>query len=90
MATYVIELPHTDADCLRALDEMAGKGSKLLPKVHWGCKVGVHNGWAIVDADSESAVRELIGSPFMQSKARITKVETFTEKDIEAFHKMKK
>jgi hypothetical protein len=55
-----------------------------------GLQGSVHNGWAIVDAESESAVRELIGSPFMQSKARITKVETFTEKDIEAFHKMKK
>ena len=39
---------------------------------------------AIVDADSESAARQLIGSLFMQSKARITKVETFTEMDIEA------
>ena len=44
VATYVIELPAYRCDYLRALDEMAGKGSKLLPKIHWGCKVGVHNG----------------------------------------------
>ncbi len=90
MSKYVIELPHTDAECLQAMDEIAGKGSKLLPKVYWGCKAGVHNGWAIVDANTESEVREMIGSPLMQGRARITKVETYTEKDIAAFHKMKK
>ena len=87
MANYVIELPHTDAECLKAMDEIAGKGSKLLPKVHWGCMAGVHNGWAIVDAKNESVARDLIGSSFMKGKARITKVETLTEKDIAAFHK---
>jgi hypothetical protein len=54
MAPYVIELPHTNANCLRALDEMTGKGLSCCPGT-LGLQVGVHNGWAIIDADSESA-----------------------------------
>ena len=30
MAQYLIKLPHTEAECLKALDEVAAKGSQLL------------------------------------------------------------
>jgi len=87
MTEFVVEMPHTEADCLKGLDEMAGKGDKFLKQVRWGCPSGVHIGWAIVEAKDESEVRNLVGSPVMLSKARIVKVSRFSRKDVESFHK---
>ena len=90
MAKYMIELPHTDAECLQALDEIREHGSTLLPKVSWGCMAGVHNGWTVVDAKDEAEARGLVASPLIRGKARITQVSSFTPQDIDSFHRMKK
>lgn len=60
MAKYMIEVPHTAAECLEALDDLLAAGAELLDKFHWGCMAGVHNGWAIVEAESESAARSMV------------------------------
>ncbi len=75
MAQYLIKLPHTDTECLKALDEIAEKGSQLLPKVYWGCMAGDHTGYAIVDAKSESAAKEMVGSPTIRAKANVVEVK---------------
>lgn len=87
MPTYLIKLPHTAAECLNALDEIAAKGSQLLPKIYWGCEAGDHTGYSIVDAKSESAAREMITATNIRSKASVTEVKKLTVKDIESFHK---
>ena len=87
MPTYLIKLPHTDAECLNALDEIAAKGSQLLPKIYWGCGAGDHTGYAIVDAKSESAAKEMITATNIRSKASVTEVKKLTVNDIESFHK---
>jgi hypothetical protein len=88
MAQYLIKLPHTEAECLKALDEISEKGSQLLPKIYWGCMSGDHTGYAIVDAKSESAAKEMIAAPSIKSKASVTEVKKFTPKEIASFHKM--
>ena len=87
MPTYLIKLPHTAAECLNALDEIASKGSQLLPKIYWGCGTGDHTGYAIIDAKSESAAREMITATNIRAKANVIEVKKFTIKDIESFHK---
>ena len=87
MDEYLIELPHTKAECMRAVGEISEKGSDLLPKVHWGCGSGVHNGWAIVEAENESAARSLIGSDLMRNKARVVKVAKYTKEDLLQYKK---
>ena len=83
MDEYLIELPHTKEECIEAGDEM--KDSELLPKVNWGCMSGVHNGWAIVEAENESVARSLIDSDILRNKARIVKVVKFAKEDIESY-----
>jgi len=51
MAKYLIESPHTEEECLQALDETLEKGTDLLAKFDWGCMSGEHTGWAVVDAE---------------------------------------
>lgn len=85
MAKYLVEMPHTEEECLQALDETLAKGTDLLAKFEWGCTSGEHTGWAILDAESESAAGNMVPS-FLQSKARIVKVEKFTPQQIKSFH----
>lgn len=88
MTEYLIKLPHTAAECLKALDEIAERGSELLPKVYWGCDAGDHTGYAIVDASSEGAAKEMIGAPTARAKASVIKVKKHTPEEIASFHKM--
>ncbi len=88
MAQYLIKLPHTEAECLKALDEIAEKGSQLLPKIYWGCSAGDHTGYAIVDAKSASAAKEMVGAPTVRAKASVIEVKKHTVEEIASFHKM--
>lgn len=82
---YLIETPHTEEECLKALDEQLAMGSDLLDKFYYGCNVGKHVGYAIVDANSEIEARKLIPK-FLVDKSRITEVGKFTPEVIRQFH----
>jgi hypothetical protein len=88
MASYLLESPHTDAECLRALDEISAgtRGPELLKKMHFGCMSGVHTGWAVVDADNEAGALDLLPA-FLRSRAKAVKVGLFTQEQIKGFHK---
>ena len=85
MAKYLVEAPHTEANCLEALDEIVATDTQLLDKFQWGCSAGVHNGWAIVEAESESAVRETLPAS-RRDEWGVTAVTKFTPEQIEAYH----
>ncbi|MEK6561126.1 MAG: hypothetical protein AABZ07_05260 [Nitrospirota bacterium] len=85
MERYVVESPHSKEECLKALDEMLAEGPSILNKFDWGCTVGDHTGYAIIDADNETEAKGLVPS-FIRSKARIVKVGKFTPEQIRSFH----
>ncbi|MBI3399557.1 MAG: hypothetical protein HY026_10090 [Deltaproteobacteria bacterium] len=82
---YLLESPHTKEECLRELDEVLAEGQNVLNKFNWGCVAGEHAGYAIVEADGESEVLNMVPS-FLRKKARIIKVEKFTPEQIRSFH----
>jgi len=86
MERYFVESPHTPQECLRALDEILAKGPGVLGRYEWGCMAGDHTGYAIVEARSESEVRESI-PPFLGGKARVVKLNKFTAEQIQDFHR---
>jgi len=88
MARFLIEAPHTAAQCLQALDEVLAKGPDTLAKYDWGCMAGDHRGWTTVEAPSESEARNMIPSS-QRAKAKIVKVNKFTPQEIASFHKGK-
>jgi hypothetical protein len=88
MARFLVESPHTAAQCLQALDDVSAQGPDTLAKYDWGCAVGDHRGWAIMEGSSESEVRKMIPSS-VRDKAKIVKVNKFTAKEIASFHKAK-
>lgn len=83
--TYMIETPHTEAECLKALDEQLELGADLLDKFYFGCAAGDHTGYAILDVTSEEEARKLVPKSLVE-KSLFTKVEKFTPEMIKAFH----
>jgi hypothetical protein len=51
----------------------------------WGCQAGVHTGWAIVEAESESEAKLTVPSR-LRTKARAIRLSRFTPQTIEAQH----
>jgi hypothetical protein len=83
---YLIETPHTAAECLRALDEELAKGPEVLKQFSYGCMGGDHTGYAIVDVKDEADAKRLVPA-FLLDKARIVKVDVYTPEAIRSFHK---
>ncbi|OGW47358.1 MAG: hypothetical protein A2078_14980 [Nitrospirae bacterium GWC2_57_9] len=83
--SYLIETPHNEAECLRALDEQLAKGTEVLNNFYYGCKTGDHTGYAIVDVESEGQAKKLVPD-FLLDKSIITEVSRFTPEMIRSFH----
>ena len=88
MARYMVELPHTEAECLKTLDEILAKGPDYLARFDWACMSGEHNGWAIFEGKNESDVRKMLTTTG-QKMARIRKVDKFTPDMIKGAHQHK-
>ena len=74
MDRYLIETPHTDKDCLRMLEHFDTWGHFY--HFGWGCEDGVHCGWAIIEAESDSQARMSV-PPLVRKKARVVKLVQF-------------
>jgi len=79
MPRYLIELTHEDdhVACVQALDAIQRYGAHIFTNAEWGCKVGVHCGWLIVELDSEREAMQLVPPEFRDS-ARIVEIERFS------------
>ncbi len=82
---YLVESPHTREECLKELDELAGKGEKELQRFGFACTSGEHTGYAVVDAPDEKAARELVPA-IVRGKAKIHPLQTFTAEQVRSFH----
>lgn len=51
----------------------------------WGCLVGEHRSWMLVDAVDDAEVKRII-PPAFRDKARIVKLNKFTPEQIRAMH----
>jgi len=83
---YLIQMPHTKEQCLKALDDMVASSSDLLSMTEWGCMAGDHTGYVIVNAASEAAARNMIPAA-ERASARVIKLNKFTPEQIKSFHK---
>ena len=75
MDRYLIETPHSAQDCKLLIDQVYAMG--YIYHFDWGCKSGVHTGWAIIEAENEAEARLTVPS-IVRNKARVVKVERFS------------
>src|SRR5215470_16163983 len=80
MDRYLIETPHTREECLDLIKILNAQG--YLWNFDWGCKAGIHSGWAIIEAGNEAQAR-LAVPPLVRSRARIVKLNKFDASTIE-------
>jgi hypothetical protein len=83
MNRYLIETPHTGAECVELLDQILAMG--YLHHFEWGCKAGEHTGWAIIEAENDKQAR-LAVPPLVRDKARVVRVNKFEDEDVKSFH----
>jgi len=83
MERYLVESPHSEQDCQRALTQVLAMG--FISHYDWGCKAGVHKGWAIIESESE--LESLLTVPaFIRHQAKATKLNRYTPEDFEKHH----
>lgn len=85
MAQFLIESPHTQEECLAALDDLVEHEPVLLRESYFGCMAGDHTGYATVEAENEAEVRRMIPE-FIRDKARVVEVTKFTPEQIKSYH----
>jgi hypothetical protein len=74
MDRFLVESPHTFDKCKLAVKLIQSAG--YLNNFDWGCKDGVHIGWAVIEA--ENAAQALGVVPAMiRDKARAIKLNKF-------------
>lgn len=74
MERYLIETPHTAQDCNLLIGQVYAMG--YLHHFDWGCKDGVHSGWAIIEAENEAEARLAVPS-IVRKKARVVRLVKF-------------
>jgi hypothetical protein len=84
MDRYLVESQHTAEDCHHVIEQFVIHGHIF--HFDWGCKAGVHTGWAILEAENESEAL-LSVPPRLRSKGRAIRLNKFTPDSIEEYHK---
>jgi len=82
---YLLVMPHTAEQCLKALDAMEASSAQLLAQTDWGCMAGDHTGYVVVHAASEQAALAMVPAS-ERAQAKAVKLNKFTEAQIKSFH----
>ncbi len=85
MTQYLMEVSHTDAECMQGLNTIVEWGMHLLHHTWFGCAVGVHTGWLQLEANTEAEARGVL-PPATRSQARVVEVQKLTPDQIKALH----
>ena len=80
---YIIQLPHgSDSKvCVRALHAIERYGGHFFTNAEWGCKAGVHSGWAIVELNKREEATLMVPPEFRQD-AVIVELNRFTKDEM--------
>ncbi len=81
---YLVISSHTKDGCLSALDDMA-LDPALLSRFDWGCKVGHHKGYAILEAPDEKAAVALL-PPSQRPGAQAILMTKYTPEKLQEIH----
>ena len=81
MERYMIQAPHTQEDCVRALDAVQQAGAHYLRATDWGCYAGDHTSWLVVEALDDDDARRMV-PPGLRKDVRVVRLNKFTPDDI--------
>lgn len=83
MERFLVISHHTGEDCVRALKETLVIG--YLTHFDWGCKDGVHTGWAVLEA--EDRAQAMLSVPtFLRPTAQAVRLTKFAAEKVLKMH----
>jgi hypothetical protein len=74
MDRFLVESPHTEHDCKLAVKLVQSMG--YLHNFDWGCRDGIHTGWAIIEAENTSQALGIVPA-VLRDKARAIRLSKF-------------
>ena len=83
MKKFLVISNHSAEDCVRALKEVLTIG--YLTHFDWGCKDGVHTGWAVIEAENKAEAMMSVPT-FLRGQAQIVQLTKFQADKVEAMH----
>ena len=85
MPKFLIEVPHEGERqaCLKAVQAFLSSGSHFVANADWGCRDGDHRAWIVVEVDSKDEALAIV-PPIHRAQAKITALNRFTLREIEA------
>jgi hypothetical protein len=83
MKRFIVVSNHTSEDCTRAIRETLAIG--YLTHYDWGCKDGVHTGWAILEADDKAEAMMSVPT-FLRAQAQVIQLTKFDPERFETGH----
>jgi hypothetical protein len=83
---YLIEVPHDEDECLWVMDEIIGRGPQYAQLFWWGCPVGEHKGWVMLDGPGREAVVEEALPPTLRARAVVHRVAQVDGPELRARH----
>ena len=84
MATFLIESPHTEQECLSVMD--AVEKSKELSSWEFGCMAGNHTAYRMVKAKDEAAALAMVPA-MVRDRAHAYKLTKMTPEALASAHK---
>lgn len=83
MTRFLVETEHTMDSCVLVVGEIHSMG--YLHHFEWGCDVGIHCGWAFIEAENEGEA--LLSVPLIvRPQARAVRLNKFTDEDFDRMH----
>jgi hypothetical protein len=83
MPKFLVVSNHTGDDCIKALQETLAIG--YLTHYEWGCKDGVHTGWAMLEAESKA--QAMLSVPtFLRNEAKVILLTQFDPEKVRRMH----
>lgn len=83
MKKFLVISDHAAQDCVKALKEVLAIG--YLTHFDWGCKDGVHTGWAILEAEDKA--QALMSVPtFLRQQAQVILLTKFDPVRVRGMH----
>jgi hypothetical protein len=83
MKRFIVISHHTGDECVMALKEALAIG--YLTHFDWGCKDGVHIGWAVLEAENKEQAMMSVPA-FLRKKAAVVRLTKFDPDTVKAMH----
>lgn len=77
MDRYLIEIPHSPAECSLAAAEASAhpRAGELSAATYWGCGAGTHVTWILAELSGDAEARSLVPG-LLGDTARVVRVTT--------------